>query len=57
MNVLASRQVCFADARDQAEGLYIIIKGRVELCLPVKQGGTALRVLKRGYDSRLVLVM
>ncbi len=45
-----SPKVCFADARDKAEGLYIIAKGRVELCLPVKQGGTALRVLKRGCD-------
>jgi hypothetical protein len=41
-------QVCFADAREKASGLFVIAKGWVELCLPVKQGGHALRVLKRG---------
>ncbi len=40
--------MCFADARDAASGLYVVAKGWVELCLPVKQGGHALRVLKRG---------
>ncbi len=42
-------QVCFADSREPAEGIYIIAKGWVDLCLPVKQGGSALRVLKRGF--------
>ncbi len=43
-----SPQACLADSREKASGMYIIAKGRVELCLPVKQGGKALRVLKRG---------
>ncbi len=43
-------QVCFADSREPAEGIYIIAKGWVEICLPVKQGGNALRVLKRGCE-------
>ncbi len=43
-----SPQVCFADSRERATGIYIIAKGRVELCLPVKQGGKALHILKRG---------
>jgi hypothetical protein len=42
-------QVCFADSREQAEGIYIIAKGWVDICLPVKQGGSSLRVLKRGF--------
>ena len=46
--------MCFADSREKAAGIYIIAKGRVELCLPVKQGGKALRVLKRGSVRRLV---
>ncbi len=41
-------QVCFADSREQADGIYIIAKGWVEISLPVKHGGNALRVLKRG---------
>ncbi len=41
-------QVCFADSREQADGIYIIAKGWVEISLPVKHGGTTLRVLKRG---------
>jgi hypothetical protein len=48
-----SPQVCFADARDRAEGMYIIAKGRIELSLPVKQGGTVLRILKRGCAGRM----
>ncbi len=43
-----SPQVCFADARDQASGLFIVAKGWIELCLPVKHGGHTLRLLKRG---------
>jgi hypothetical protein len=43
-----SPQVCFADAREGASGIFIVVKGWVELCLPVKQGGQALRILKRG---------
>ncbi len=43
-----SPQVCFADAREGATGIFIVVKGWVELCLPVKQGGQALRILKRG---------
>ncbi len=41
-------QVCFADSREQADGIYIIAKGWVEMSLSVKQGGSTLRVLKRG---------
>jgi hypothetical protein len=50
-----SPQVCFADARDEASGLFIVAKGWIELCLPVKHGGHALRLLKRGCVQMLAL--
>jgi hypothetical protein len=41
-------QACLADSREQADGIYIIAKGWVEMSLPVKHGGSALCILKRG---------
>ena len=37
-----------ADSRQPADCLMIVSRGLVEVCLPVKEGGRVLRVLKRG---------
>ena len=41
-------QVCLADAREDANRIFIIVSGQVEIFLPVKDGGGLLRTLKRG---------
>jgi CRP-like cAMP-binding protein len=37
-----------ADSRETADSLMIVSRGLVEICLPMKEGGTVLRVLQRG---------
>jgi hypothetical protein len=40
-----------ADSRKAADCLMIVSRGLVDLCLPVKEGGQHLSVLRRGYAS------
>jgi hypothetical protein len=40
--------VCFADSREDANCVMIIINGLVDMCQPIREGGRALRTLKRG---------
>ncbi len=41
-------QVCFADSREDANSIMIIVHGIVDVCLPIREGGRSLRTLKRG---------
>ena len=40
--------VCFADSREDANAVMIIINGLVDMCQPIREGGRSLRTLKRG---------
>jgi hypothetical protein len=39
-----------ADSRNPADCLMIVSSGLVEMCLPVKEGGRVLSILRRGYE-------
>ncbi len=41
-------QAVVADSRQPADCLMIVSRGLVEMCLPVKEGGRVLSVLRRG---------
>ena len=41
-------RVCFADSREDASQIMIILHGLVDICLPIREGGRSLRTLKRG---------
>ena len=40
-----------ADCQEPADCLMIVSRGLVEVCLPAKEGGRVLRVLKRGFEE------
>ncbi len=39
-----------ADSKKPADCLMIVSRGLVEMCLPVKEGGQILSILRRGYE-------
>jgi hypothetical protein len=39
-----------ADSKQPADCLMIVSRGLVEMCLPVKDGGRVLSILRRGYE-------
>jgi hypothetical protein len=41
-------QVCFADSREVADSVLVVVSGLVEVNLPVKDGGKLLRTFTRG---------